>query len=117
VKLNSVIDQLFANGEIRNDGFRTFIDRLLMRVWNSPSLIQYLDKVGYSEKEDTLVAQLVFNKLPDEVIQDVTRLIAVPRVRVSKFRVDGKAFVGFEAFLDQEMFQAGEPDAQLKRQF
>lgn len=59
-----------------------FVNRLLMRMFSVPSLMNFLADVGTEKDEtkpNTWKVQLDFQKLPKEVVTQLVRLIASPR--------------------------------------
>lgn len=90
-------------GETLNPAAKTFTDRLLLRIHSSPSLLAAMSDVVILE--DGAKLQMNFFRLPDEVLPQVYRLIAVEGVKLSKFQKDGQAYHGFEIPLEKELGQ------------
>jgi hypothetical protein len=91
---------------------KAFIDRLLLRLFNSPELILHLKKVGLKRDQKTL--QLVFATVPNEVITDIQRIISSP-CRVIPFSDEGDeatSYIGFEIPLPKKApdFSGRQPD-------
>lgn len=71
-----------------------FLARLLMRIYSSTSLIVYLHDAGVTESDDV---ELVFHKLPPEVVPQVLTLIGVRETKTFQFRDDdGHLYHGFK---------------------
>lgn len=79
----------------------SFLDRLLMRIYSSTSLIVYL----YDAKVVDDKIELVFNDLPVEVIPKISRIIGVSEVESFSFRSSDNhhLYVGFR-FKPEEKF-------------
>lgn len=59
----------------------SFLDRLLIRIFSSTSLITYLNKAALVDDH----VELAFNELPPDVIDKVVSIIGVPGVEVFLF--------------------------------
>ncbi len=87
---------------------KTFADRLLLRVFNAPSLMVYLRNVAVLDSQQEGVEegyykfQLKFTKLPLEVLPQVKQLIGVPDIRVFEFEEGNVSCTGFEFTLKQD---------------
>ena len=72
---------------------RVFIDRMILRIFSFPSLLAFFsDAHSLSEGE----VELVFRKIPNEVIPQVVKLIGVNEVKLYKFTKDGHPMLGFK---------------------
>jgi len=103
VKVSEFVDLLLET-EIDDQDVQTTFDRLMLRLFNVPSLIQYLNNAGVFKQGDINYIQLVFSKLPDEVIPDVGQCISLGDPKVSEFEEDGNVYTGFEIPLDPDWF-------------
>lgn len=87
---------------------KVFADRLILRVYNVPSLTSYMRGVAILDSkqdgvpENSFKFQLKFKRLPPEIIPQVKQLIAVPKVRVVEFDEDHASYTGFEFTLTRE---------------
>lgn len=98
---NDLVDKLYDNADIADDDVCTLLDRLLLRIYSVPALSINLEDVGISKDGEL---QLVFNQLPDDILGDVIRLIALPDVKIVRFRKDSKSYHGFSVPLKPDMF-------------
>jgi hypothetical protein len=124
MNLDEFVDQLFAagspdkslglsgeeadsadQGDIDPANLQAFVDRLLLRLFDTVSLMQYLKQVSVLKKNGVPVVQLVFAQIPDDVIGDTQRIISTPS-QAYKFKQDATPYVGFEVPLKAEMFPA-----------
>lgn len=82
----------------------SFLDRLLMRIYTSTSLIVFL----YDAKVVDDHIELSFNELPAEVIPKVIAIIGVPDVEPFNFRDDDNhhLYTGFRFTPDQKYLDA-----------
>jgi hypothetical protein len=106
--ISEFVDNLYTDGDYLDD-VKVFIDRLLLRLFDTVSLMQFLEKVSIIKKDETRVIQLLFTKIPDEVIPDVQRIIAVP-CQAYEFEREGKPFIAFEIPVETELFGDEAPD-------
>jgi hypothetical protein len=92
-----------------NPKIAVYINRLMLRLFSVPSLITYLDDVGIIRGEsegggkngeagdEKVTIQLDFHRLPQEIIQQVTRLIAPPgKMKLKQYTKKDSARLGFE---------------------
>lgn len=83
-----------------------FINRMMMRLFSVPAVLQALADVGVApsvEKTGKTTIQLDFQKLPQEAIPAVINLIASPaNMKLLKYVKNGQARNGFEFDLDEE---------------
>jgi hypothetical protein len=99
---------LIEGDQDKNFYAKTFADRLLLRVFNSPSLMSYLRNMAVLDSQDagvepgSITFQLKFSKLPDEVIPQVKELIGVANIRVVEFEENHGQCTGFEFSLNEE---------------
>lgn len=105
--IREFVDELYGDQEGEMANVKTFLDRLLLRIFDTVGLMQYLNKVSVIKKGDVQTIQLVFAQIPDEVISDVQRVIAVPS-QAYKFKSDAANYVGFEIPLKKELFPPAE---------
>jgi hypothetical protein len=78
----------------------SFLDRLLMRLYSSTSLITYL----YNAKVVDGSIELAFNELPVEIVPKVVALIGIEGVEPSEFRDENSfhLFTGFKFKPDEK---------------
>lgn len=70
-----------------------FLDRLLLRIYTSTSLIVYLNDARVVDEE----IQLEFHELPPEVIPKVVQIIGVDGVQPVSYKDDSShAYTGFK---------------------
>jgi hypothetical protein len=106
-----------------NPKIAVYINRLMLRLFSVPSLITYLDDVGIVRSggengmdgkngeasrnreaskngdagDEKVTIQLDFHRLPAEIIQQVTRLIAPPgKMKLKQYTKKDSARLGFE---------------------
>jgi len=77
-----------------------FVDRLLLRMFSTPGLLQYL--VDFRVDNDTL--ELVFSKLPDDALNGLLQLLGTS-AKVFGFSRDGNDYHGLRVGL--EKFKSG----------
>lgn len=108
METGGVLDRLFnAQGP---DWLFPIFDRMMLRFMESPSLIQYMKDSGIVPKHKSYVIQLVFSKLPDEVIPEVHRIIAVGTVHTYEYEINGQAYHGFEVDVPKESVEQDTDD-------
>jgi len=85
-----------------------FVNRLLMRLFSTPSLMNFLadtQTVKDTTKPKTWKVQLDFQKLPKEVVTQLVRLIAAPRAPTFyRYIKDGAARTGVELEVCEDDF-------------
>jgi hypothetical protein len=97
---------------------KTFADRLLLRVFNSPSLMSYLRNVAVLDSHDpagesgSVKFQLKFSKLPVEVIPQVKELIGVKNIQVVEFEENHNVCTGFVFSLKEDELDISASDKQ-----
>jgi hypothetical protein len=74
-----------------NDAESLEMDKLLLRIFENPSLMAYLNGVG-KQGEKT---ELDFLDLPQQGIEAVKRLIGPTEIEVLAFESEGRPHVGF----------------------
>jgi len=85
-----------------NPKIAVYINRLMLRLFSVPSLVTYLDDVGVIRSsgengDEKVTIQLDFHKLPQEIIQQVTRLIAPPgKMKLKQYTKNDSGRLGFE---------------------
>jgi hypothetical protein len=96
-----VVDYLLEDHE--DYAAKVFADRLVLRIFNHPSLMTYFrDAVILTAADSQDVPsgvykfQLKFLRLPREAIDEVKKLIGVPDVRAVEFNDGYMTFTGFE---------------------
>jgi hypothetical protein len=111
MKLDEFVDQLFGlfgqqsnDTKLKSGAVRSFIDRLLLRLFNSHILISYLKKVGLAERDGKNYLQVVFSAVPNEVIPDIQRVIAVDGTKIVRYSEDSQPYVAFEIPIDPTQF-------------
>ena len=72
-----------TNKEGVGSELESYLDRLLIRIYSSTSLIVYLYDAKINEDGEI---ELVFNELPPEIIDKVIQLIGAEEVKVFTFR-------------------------------
>lgn len=88
---------------------KTFLDRLLLRIFDTPSLMASLLDVQIISQDGDFLIQLDFKKLPDEVTPQVKRIIGHPNARAVEFDKEGTPHTGLEVKITgQELEQAKE---------
>lgn len=124
METGGVLDKLFnANGP---EWVYPIFDRMMLRFMESPSLIQYLKDAGIVQKhiapgensldalespddgedpqrEQVPVIQIVFSKLPDEVIPEVHKIIAMGDINTYEYETNGQSYHGFEVVIPKEL--------------
>lgn len=111
MELTEFVDQLYnLRGEVELGDAKVFVDRLLLRIFDAVSLMQYLDQVSVLKKGDVQTVQLVFSQLPQEVLPDVQRIIGIDS-QCYNFEREGVPYAGFEIPLDPELFNDDANDA------
>lgn len=103
MKISEFVDTLLETN-IDDQDVQTTFDRLMLRLFNVPALIQYLNNAGIFKQGDNNYVQLVFSKLPDEILTDVTNAIGLGDAKVSEFEDEGNVYTGFEILLDPAWF-------------
>jgi hypothetical protein len=114
----------------------TYINRLMLRFHSQPAILSNLvdvthfrpgeenetpdevedgeykqEKEGHSDQNETVVLQLAFNRLPQEIISPLIRLIAAPRdPKIMRYVKDGAARTGFEIELKPNDFPGDDYD-------
>jgi hypothetical protein len=73
------------------------LDRLLLRIFEHPALVSYLNKVG---KGAGNVAELDFDLLPDSAIETLKSVVGPTKVEVFKFDAGGKPHLGIKIDLN-----------------
>lgn len=101
------------NGDL--DGkIAVYLNRLLLRLYSVPSLLNALADVGHCQDEGNpgqVKIQLDFYRLPLEVLPDVLRLLAAPRPpQAYRYIKNGSARTGFELLVKPEDFPGEEYD-------
>ena len=112
-----------GDGTHENYYAKVYADRLLMRVFNAPSLMAYLRNIAILDsreegiQEGEYVFQLKFTKLPDETISQVKELIGLKDIRVVEFEESHTSCTGFEFSLTEEDldFSKHEPGKQSSK--
>ena len=112
MKIDEFVDQLFglfgldsqADEQLKSGAVRAFIDRLLLRIFNSHILISYLKKVGLAERDGKNYLQIVFAAMPSEVIPDIQRVIAVDDTKIVRYKEGSQPYVAFEVPIDPKQF-------------
>lgn len=83
--------RLYLREETSDGRLEVFLDRLLMRFYDNPSLIVYLKSAQVKSGK----IELVFSQLPDEVIPQIVSATGVDAYDVYKFRetktIDGRS--------------------------
>jgi hypothetical protein len=91
-----------------------YINRLLLRLFSAPGLLNSLADVGYlhcDAEPGTVKVQLDFYRLPQEVFPDVMRLLAAPRPpQAFRYVKNGSARTGFEIRVKPDDFAGEEYD-------
>ena len=93
-----------------------FINRLMMRLFTVPSVLQALSDVGVVPCDEEngankTTVQLDFQKLPEEALPVVVNLIASPsKLRMLKYVKNGQARNGFEFDLNEDDLPGDEYD-------
>ena len=89
----------------------TLLNRALLAIHTQQSLTAFLRDSGIVVRPDgTHVVQLVFNRLPQEVIPSVERLLsasAYDSFRWSQFLLNGQAVMGLELEMDPANLPSG----------
>lgn len=96
-------DDLADQGDIDPENLQSFVDRLLLRFFDTVNLMQYLNQVSVIKKNGVPTVQLVFAQIPDDAIADAQRVIAVPS-QAFRFKNEATPYIGFEVPLKAEMF-------------
>lgn len=91
-----------------------YLNRVLLRHWNTPSFLSFLKDVAMFNKDDgsdKTVLQFSYNRLPEEALPVLTRLLAAPtEVKYVRFVDDGQAFTGAELEVTPDDFGGEEYD-------
>lgn len=92
-----------------------YINRLLLRIFSVPALQAYLSNVNLVHDDEDgnkpVTIQLDFQRLPEEVLPQMLKLIAAPRQpRLLKYVKDGAARTGVEIEVKPEDFGGEEYD-------
>jgi len=91
-----------------------FLNRVLLRHWNTPSFLSFLKDVAMFPKDDEsgqVVIQFVYNRLPEEAIPSLARLLASPSdPKYSRFVDNGQAYTGVELCVKPDDFGGEEYD-------
>lgn len=66
-------------------------DRLMLRLFTAPQLVSCYSRCGVKDGK----YELEFHDMPEDGIQAVKSLLAVPDVEVFKYQVNGNPRVGF----------------------
>ena len=80
----------------------SFLDRLLMRIYSSTSLIVYM----YDAKVIGDSIELTFNEVPSEIVPKIIALIGIPDVEPVSFRGENHhLFTGFRFTPDKRYLE------------
>lgn len=104
--IDAIFDYLFENAGLSDldEQASVNLDRILLRIMTSPSLVAYLDDVRLSKDgSDQHIVELLFRRFPIEYVETVKKLIAVPS-ECYEFSQKGRPFLGFKAFLRKKDF-------------
>jgi len=73
---------------------QSYTDKLLLRIFNYPALMAQLNKVNVQEES----VELEFNLLPERIIPEVIKLIAIGKVQVLEYDNEQNRhhFIGFK---------------------
>lgn len=82
-----------------------FNDRLLMRIFNSPSLLVNLVDSALRRENDSYVIELDFRRLPDDVIPQVKQLIGDGDIETIRFNDSLGQHIGFRVKFDQKRLE------------
>ena len=74
-----------------NDTESLEMDKLLLRIFENPSLMAYLNNIGKNGEK----TELDFLDLPVQAIEAVKRLIGPTEIEVLAFESEGRPHVGF----------------------
>lgn len=86
---------------------KTYFDRLLLRIFQTPSLMASLLDCQVLERDSDHVIQLDFKKLPEEIVHQVKRVVGSNNVRMLEFDHEGAAHTGMEIYITaQELERA-----------
>jgi len=93
-----------------------FLNRAILRIFSVPSMMTYLKDVVLFSNDDEgnngqCKIQFVFNRLPDEAIPQLTKLLAAPRdPKYTRFVDKGQAKTGVELEVAPDDFGGEEYD-------
>jgi hypothetical protein len=104
MNLDGLVDQMYDYDDVELDDVKSYVDRLLLRIFNAVSLMQYLNKVSVLKKGNVQTVQLVFAQVPADIIPEIQRIIGVPS-QAYAFDKDGSPYIGFEIPLPDEVFR------------
>lgn len=93
--MRDVIDQLLEYQATDYEALE--VDRLLLRIFENPSLLSYLSAVGENEGK----TELDFIALPIDAIESVKKLIGPVEVEVFNYMVNNRPHTGFRFSLKQ----------------
>ncbi len=110
----ALIDQGGHNAEDIDPLVQAFSDRLLMRVYASPSLLMYLVNSGIRKSGNSYHIELDFKKLPDDVIHQVKSLIANKSVKIVSFKDEHGDHTGFSTEITQKDLEKARKSANEK---
>lgn len=97
---------------------KNFLDRLLLRIFDTPSLMSSLLDVNIASDEDGFKVQLDFKKIPDEIVPSLRQVVGPYNTRALAFQKDGVNHTGLEVNISREELNkaskialVGHPDA------
>lgn len=101
---------LIEAGTGLNKKVSVYLTRLLLRIFENPSLMSYLTDVATVPDEEkgegAAKIQLSFLRLPQEIMPQLDRLFAAPKkAQMFRFVQDGVAHHGFEIKVQPEDFE------------
>ena len=93
-----------------------FVNRMIMRFFSVPAALSALADVGIirengGEEEGSVIVQLDFQRLPEDVIPQIVNLIAAPgQMKMTRYVKNGQARNGFEFTLHPDDLKGDEYD-------
>ena len=89
----------------KNNAAKTVLDKILLRLYMEPALIAALkDAVVLDGDDGNYRYQIVFHKIPDEFVPDVSRIIDGEggKCKITNFDENGESYTGFEVYASKE---------------
>lgn len=90
-----------------------YVDRLMLRISQTPALLASLIKSSSFENQQGHVIQLNFGKLPPEVIGGLRGVVGPGNVKILKFAKNGEPHVGVEIIISPEELEKARKIANL----
>lgn len=97
----------------KNNAAKTVLDKILLRIYMEPALIAALkDAVVLNGDKGNFRYQIVFHKIPDEFVPDVSRIIDGEggKCKVTNFDDNGESYTGFEVYASSEELEPKDGD-------